>query len=145
MVGFRTSGDVTSRRFADGEICLVHDGSPSGGETVDVVCYLGGPTHACYVYVNLPGYGRTLTLCEVEVYQFTGKRNQGLRTCSIQKWTHFQNLNCAIYDVYFWYLDVSTFPHIKSFDKNNHAYGTPPDHHIKCMTIIGRLSSHPMS
>ena len=92
MVGFRTSGDMTSRRFADDEICHVHAGSPGGGETVDVVCYLGGPTHARYVYVYLPGYGRTLTLCEVEVYQFTGKRNRGLLTCSI----HFQNLNCAI-------------------------------------------------
>ena len=44
----------------------------------------------------------------------------------------------------FWYLYVSILPHmksfVKSFDKINHAYGTPPDHHIECMSIIGRLS-----
>ena len=40
----------------------------------------------------------------------------------------------------FWYLYVSILPNMKSFDKINHAYGTPPDHHIKCMSIIGWLS-----
>ena len=73
VVGFRSEGDMTSRRFPDGEICHVHTGSPGNGETVFVTCHPAGPTHARYVYIYLPGDDRVLTLCEVEVYEFTGE------------------------------------------------------------------------
>ena len=74
VIGFRTSGHMTSRDFTEDEICHVHSGSPGNGQTVDIVCHVGGPTHARYVYVYLPGRDRYLTLCEVEVYEFTGKK-----------------------------------------------------------------------
>ena len=64
---------MTSRRFTDGEICHVHTGSPDNGEIVLVTCQPAGPTHARYVYIYLPGEKRILSLCEVEVYEFTGK------------------------------------------------------------------------
>ena len=72
--GFRTSGHITSRDFTEDEICHVHTGSPGNGQIVDIVCHVRGPTHARYVYAYLPGRDRYLTLCEVEVYEFTGKK-----------------------------------------------------------------------
>ena len=63
---------MTSNVFLDEEVCHVHQGSPGPGETVEVMCLVGGPTHARYVYIYLPGDERVLTLCEVEVYEFTG-------------------------------------------------------------------------
>ena len=72
VVGFRTSGHMMSRDFTEDEICHVHSGSPGNGQTVDIICHVGGPTHARYVYVYLPG-GPYLTLCEVEVYEFNGR------------------------------------------------------------------------
>ena len=62
--------------FLDKEVCHVHQGSHGPGETVVVICPVGGPTHARYVYIYLPGNQRVLTLCEVEVYEFTGMRWQ---------------------------------------------------------------------
>ena len=64
---------MTLRNFTDGEICHVHTGSPGSGETVLATCHPAGPTHALYVYIYLPGENRILSLCEVEVYEFTGK------------------------------------------------------------------------
>ena len=56
----------------DNEICYIHAGSPGNGETVTTTCYVGGPTYARSVYIYLPGDNRVLTLCEVEIYEFTG-------------------------------------------------------------------------
>ena len=72
ILGFRTSGDMKSNVFLDEEVCHVHQGYPGPAETVEVICYAGGPTHARYVYIYLPGDERVITLCEVEVYAFTG-------------------------------------------------------------------------
>ena len=72
ILGFRSSGDMKSNVFLDEEICHVHQGHPGPGETVEVMCHVGGPTHARYVYIYLPGDERLITLCEVEVYAFTG-------------------------------------------------------------------------
>ena len=72
ILGFRTSGDMTSKLFLDEEVCYVHHGSPGPGETLVVTCPMGGPTHGRYVYIYLPGDDRVLSLCEVEVYEFAG-------------------------------------------------------------------------
>ena len=63
---------MTLHEFPDIEICHIHAGTPGNGEIITVMCYVGGPTHARSVYVYLPGDYRLLTLCEVEIYEFTG-------------------------------------------------------------------------
>ena len=70
VVGFRISGGMELRVLSEEEICHVHVGIP--GQTVNVTCNVGGPTHARYVYVYLPGTSRYLMLCEVQVFEFTG-------------------------------------------------------------------------
>ena len=72
ILGFRTSGDLISNVFLDEEVCHQHNGNPGPGKTVVITCSIGGPTHARYVYIYVPGDQRTLTLCEVQVYEFTG-------------------------------------------------------------------------
>ena len=72
ILGFRKYGNITSDEFLDEEVCHVHHGSPGPGETVVVTCLTDGPTHARYIYIYLPGDGQILSLCEVEVYEFTG-------------------------------------------------------------------------
>ena len=69
VVGFRVFGGMELQVLSEKEICHVHAGTPT--PNVTVACYVGGPTHARYVYIYLPGL-RTLLLCEVEVYEFTG-------------------------------------------------------------------------
>ena len=56
--------------LSENEICHVHAGKPD--PTVNVTCHVGGPTHARYIYLYLPGDDRKIMLCEVEVYEFTG-------------------------------------------------------------------------
>ena len=75
------------KEFPDYEICYIHTGSPGYGEALMMMCYIGGPTHARFVYVYLPGYDRILTLCEVEVYEFTGMFFNEIYGISLQ-WRH---------------------------------------------------------
>ena len=106
VVGFRTSNHMTSRDFTEDEICHVHSGSPGNGQTLDIICYVGGPTHARYVYVYLPGGPtRYLTLCEVEVYEFSGKNMYILllvvfNSLNLESFIDF----CVIYDEIIWNL-----------------------------------------
>ena len=74
VVGFRTLGDVMSHDFLDYEICHIHSGSLGNGQTADILCHVGGPTHARYVSIHQLGILQVLTLCEVEVFEFTGKK-----------------------------------------------------------------------
>ena len=69
-VGFRLTGGIELRVLSETEICHIHFGKPD--PVVNISCPVGGPTHARYVYVYLPGDDKKLMLCEVEVYEFTG-------------------------------------------------------------------------
>ena len=67
VLGFRKSGNVSSRMSPTTERCHTHKGYPGCGETVEITCQPGFPTHARYVYVLLPR-ADYLSICELEVY-----------------------------------------------------------------------------
>ena len=70
VLGFRLSGGMELHVLSENEICHIHAGKPD--PTVNITCHVGGPTHARYIYLYLPGDDRKIMLCEVEVYEFTG-------------------------------------------------------------------------
>ena len=69
MVGFRTSGNLTSRDFTKEVIFYTHSGSPVGcGETLKVTCHKCVTAYARSIIVWIPGLERVLMICEFEVY-----------------------------------------------------------------------------
>ena len=69
VVGFRTSGNLTSREFTKEVIFYTHSGSPVGcGETLKVTCHKCVTAYARSIFVWIPGRQRVLTICEFEVY-----------------------------------------------------------------------------
>ena len=69
VVGFRTSGILTSREFTKEVIFYTHSGSPVGcGETLKVTCHECVNAYARFVFVWIPGPKRILMILEFEVY-----------------------------------------------------------------------------
>ena len=69
VVGFRTSGNLTSRDFTKGVTFYTHSGSQVGcGETLKVTCHECVTAYARYIIVWIPGLERVLMICEFEVY-----------------------------------------------------------------------------
>ena len=68
VIGFRISGNMTSREFRDEGIFYTHTDSSFGcGRTLMATCLQCTSAYARYVYVLLPGR-LPLVICEVEVF-----------------------------------------------------------------------------
>ena len=80
VVLYRDVQPLEKGPFPSSQICHRHRGYPRASETITITCHAAMiTTSARYVYVYLEGEGRTLTLCELEVYCHQG--NEGMSLC----------------------------------------------------------------
>ena len=54
-------------------LCYQHTGYPPAGSSLTISC-AAGHVWGRYVYIYLLGEDRVLSLCEVEIFEFTGKQ-----------------------------------------------------------------------